>query len=616
MMNSLRFTERGSLPHRLLGYFGHFRDVLVIIKEEKPSLIWACILNAVLEGITLPLSVWATGNALDLGLQVAEGSLPFADYLPWLFLFLISMLAIPVFPVMLSVYLEPESMLIFRSSHTSKMLQKLKRIRYSHYEDPVSIEIMEKAYGRAEEAALHLFPTYFSRLISSSFSLIGLLYLFGSVQWWFLLTLLLPFALDVFLNAKNSYNIYDEMESYWEREHEYSVLAEMLRSRAFLLENKLLDASDHLIDLYRTRLHKRNREFEGFYFKYLKKHFWGQNLAKVNQLLNAVLLLLVFVKTGMGIGQLISLTTALFTTFQGALDRFGGIIKWSGHQIKSLEYYDKYFDLSESVYGSLNELPTDLSITFEDVCFAYPGTDKNILEHLSFHIPAGQKVSLVGENGQGKTTLIKLLLGFYTPDRGRILLGGIPLQNFTGTALAQAFGVLFQDYNRYDLTLQENIGVGKITDLDNSAAIDRVLSDAKAHDFAQKLPQGQQTLLGRSFDGGVDLSGGQWQRVAIARTLLSQRPVLILDEPTAQLDPSVESEIYLDFAHVASGKTVLFVSHRLSATAVTDRILVLSDGKILQDGTHKELMRQSGLYSEMFQTQKQWYEKAGGSYER
>lgn len=589
------------------------KDVLRSIHQGKRGLIALCCLIALVSGIASPLSVWANAKVLDLGIAVAQKSMTFGAYVVYLVLFCLCLLLPQVVNILLQSYIEPASMLIFRTSFKEKMLQKLKRMRYEHFESDESVEVIDKAYSRAEEAALHIFPSYFFRLISSLLAAVGILYIFASVRWWLLLTVLLPFFLDTWLSAKNRFNIYDEMDSYWEKEHRYAVLGDMLKTREYVRENSLFGASEYLIKTYRQRLHGRNREFEHFYFKNLRHHFWQQNIARLSQLFNALLLLLIYLQGGLEVGQLVSMTLAVFTTLGAALDGCGSVFKSMGYQVKFYEYYDRYFALSEDQCGEISEIPQQASIEFCDVSFAYPGGNRQVLSHLSFCIEPGQRVAIVGKNGEGKTTMIKLLLGLYQPDQGEIRVGGIPLASYSREARERLFAPVFQDFTKYDITLQENVGVGDIRGMHDKDRLEAAMRKAKVDRLAEKLPDGMQTLLGRSFAGGVDLSGGQWQRVAIARAFMGDKPVLILDEPTSQLDPMAESEIYSDFSAMVEGKTAIFITHRLGATTITDRILVLEQGRITQDGTHDDLLKQPGLYAEMFEAQKQWYIQGAAS---
>lgn len=574
---------------------------------ERPVLVILCWFAAVCSGLIAPLLTWVNGMVLDLGLEVAAGSFVFSSFLPYLLVFALCLLLPQFVDTLVWAYIKPASQLILRTSYTGKMLQKLKVMRYEHMEAESSIEIIEKAFGRAEEAALHIFPVYFFRFFSSFISAAGILYLFASVRWWLIFTILIPFALDTYLTAKNKFNIYEEMETYWNQEHQYAVLGNILKSREFIKENQLYQSSSYLIDTYKKRLNSRNKEFERYYFLNLKKHFFAQNIAKIAQLSNAILLFLLYVSGGMEIGQLIAMTMAVFSTLWASLDNFGSVFKWIGHHIKASDYYEKYFTLSEDSFGTIDSIPEDFSVEFEDVCFTYPGTEKQVISNLSFYINGGEKVAIVGQNGEGKSTIVKLLLGLFNPDTGCIRVGGIPLSNYSRSARESLFAPVFQDFNKYSISLKENVGIGDIEHLENMQRIKIAMKQAKVTEFLDHLPNGMNTILGRDFEGGVDISGGQWQRVAIARAFMGNKPILILDEPTSQLDPMAESEIYSDFAEITKNKTAIFITHRLGATTITDRIIVLSEGKIVQSGSHKQLISQDGLYAQMFNSQKQWY---------
>jgi len=317
----------------------------------------------------------------------------------------------------------------------------------------------------------------------------------------------------------------------------------------------------------------------------------------------------------LSIGMAISLTIALFTTLlasHGSLDGCTHLFRWGGFHVKTFVFYDKYFALENEKRGEINELPDTFSIEFNNVWFKYPGTEKDVLCGLTFCINSGEKVSIVGENGKGKSTMVKLLLGLFEPDSGDIKVGGRLLCDYSREALQKMFGTVFQDFTRYNLTLEENVASGDIEKLENKQAIAVAIKKAKVDKFAGELVDGNDTLLGRDFKGGVDISGGEWQRVAIARAFMGEKPVLILDEPTSQLDPMAESQLYQEFSEMSAGKTAIFITHRLGSTAITDRILVISNGCITQSGSRDDLLSTGGIYADMWNAQKQWYEAKGG----
>ena len=243
----------------------------------------------------------------------------------------------------------------------------------------------------------------------------------------------------------------------------------------------------------------------------------------------------------------------------------------------------------------------------EDLGFVYPGTDREVLRDVSLSIRAGEVVALVGENGSGKTTLAKLLAGMFEPTRGRVLWDGRDVRGLDAEQLRAHVGVVFQDFVRYQLTARENIGFGREAWLDDDARIEEAARLAGAHDAIAALPAGYATGVGKEFRGGVDLSGGQWQRIALARAFFRDAALLVLDEPTASLDARSEHQLFEHVARLAAGRSVLLISHRFSTVRDADRILVIHDGEIAEEGTHEELMASSGRYAELFDLQARSY---------
>lgn len=241
---------------------------------------------------------------------------------------------------------------------------------------------------------------------------------------------------------------------------------------------------------------------------------------------------------------------------------------------------------------------------FHDVSFSYPGTNIPVLEHVTLSFAVGEKTALVGRNGAGKTTLIKLLCRLYEPTSGYITLNGIDIRKYSYKEYTQAFSVVFQDFHLFSLPLDENIAAG--TEIDE-AALQSSLAKVGLTDRVQQLPQGVRTRLYNNNGSGVDLSGGEAQRTAIARALYKDAPFVILDEPTAALDPIAEAEIYEQFSQMTAGKTAVYISHRMSSCKLCDRIIVLDHGRIAEDGTHDTLLANHGIYANLYETQAQYY---------
>ncbi len=250
--------------------------------------------------------------------------------------------------------------------------------------------------------------------------------------------------------------------------------------------------------------------------------------------------------------------------------------------------------------------PIRQGFVFENVGFAYPGTSRLVLDRLNFSIEPGERIALIGENGEGKTTLVKLLARLYDPTAGRILLDGVDLREYSIEDLHEQIGVIFQDFMRYEMTARQNIAVGRI----GSAEEDSIHAAARkslAQHVIERLPAGYAQLLGRRFEGGVDLSGGEWQKLALARAYLRDAQLLILDEPTASLDARSEFEVFRRFAELTEGKMALLISHRFSTVRMADRIVVLEKGRIAEQGNHSQLMALNGLYAGMFELQASSY---------
>ncbi|HUZ03711.1 MAG TPA: ABC transporter ATP-binding protein [Acidobacteriaceae bacterium] len=247
--------------------------------------------------------------------------------------------------------------------------------------------------------------------------------------------------------------------------------------------------------------------------------------------------------------------------------------------------------------------PIQRGFEFRNVSFTYPGTDRRVLQNFSFHLHPGERVALIGENGQGKTTIVKLITRLYDPTEGQILLDGVDLREYNLEDLCHEIGVIFQDFMRYELPARDNISIGRIEERGNLERIQSAAHLSLADEVIQRLPLRYEQQLGRRFDDGVDLSGGEWQRLALARAYLRDAQLLVLDEPTSALDARSEMQVFERFAELTQGKMALLISHRFSTVKMADRIVVLSGGVLVEEGTHAELIRQGKRYAAMFEMQ-------------
>jgi ATP-binding cassette, subfamily B, bacterial len=266
-----------------------------------------------------------------------------------------------------------------------------------------------------------------------------------------------------------------------------------------------------------------------------------------------------------------------------------------------------FFEITPTVQSKPNALPAPRPIQkgfeFRNVSFAYPGTERRVLKNFNFVLRPGERVALIGENGQGKTTVVKLITRLYDPTEGQILLDDIDLRDYDLDDLHKEIGVIFQDFMRYEMTARENIAIGRVELPHTEEEIESAAQKSLALGVIEKMPAGYDQMLGRRFEGGVDLSGGEWQKIALARAYLRDAQLLVLDEPTAALDAKSELEVFERFAELTEGKMALLISHRFSTVRMADRIVVLEGGRLVEEGTHQQLMALGGRYAGMFEMQ-------------
>jgi ATP-binding cassette subfamily B protein len=251
--------------------------------------------------------------------------------------------------------------------------------------------------------------------------------------------------------------------------------------------------------------------------------------------------------------------------------------------------------------------PMQQGITFEEVSFQYSNSARPALHQINLTLQPGEVIALVGENGSGKTTLIKLLCRLYEPTQGRITLDGIDLRQFSPIDLRRHISVIFQDYAKYNLSAMTNIGLGNIDPSPTLSSIQHAAERSGAATVIEKLPRGYETILGKLFEDGEELSIGQWQKIALARAFLRDSQIIVLDEPTSAMDPQAEAEVFAKFRTLIQRQAAILISHRLSTVKMADRIYVLQEGKILEQGTHLELIQLNGVYAHLFETQAQQY---------
>ncbi|WP_143309599.1 ABC transporter ATP-binding protein [Chitinophaga vietnamensis] len=297
----------------------------------------------------------------------------------------------------------------------------------------------------------------------------------------------------------------------------------------------------------------------------------------------------------------------LRVTFQGILIRFSSVTQGALYLRDLFDFFEIQPKMVAPPQPKPFPHPIREGFTFENVGFKYLNAEKWAIRHLNFTLHAGEKLALVGENGAGKTTLVKLLSRLYDPVEGRILLDGVDLREYDLKELRTQVGVIFQDYQRYQMTVSQNIAVGNISEAGNQSLIDDAAKQSLAAPLIEKMPLGYEQMLGRRFHQGIELSGGEWQKIALARAYMKNAQLLILDEPTSALDARAEYNVFLRFADLTKNKTAVLISHRFSTVRMANRILVLEKGQLIEIGSHDELLEKKGRYAELFTLQAAGY---------
>jgi ATP-binding cassette subfamily B protein len=375
-------------------------------------------------------------------------------------------------------------------------------------------------------------------------------------------------------------------------------------------EVKLFGLSGFLVDRFRVVSDKFYHDGRALA---IRRSAWGTFFAllgSVGYYSAYVVIILRAVHGALSIGDLTFLAGSfrqLRSLLEGILNRFTSVSQGAIYLQDLFEFFEISPRLVRAAHPRAFPKPIREGFTFEDVGFRYLHSDRWANRHLHFTLRPGEKLALVGENGAGKTTLIKLLTRLYDPTEGRILLDGVDLREYDPDDLRGQVGVIFQDYLRYQMTMAQNIAVGDIARKEDRALIETSAQRSLADILVEKLPGRYDQELGRRFHQGVELSGGEWQKVALARAYMRDAQLLILDEPTAALDARAEYEVFQRFAELTKGRTAVLISHRFSTVRMADRILVLEKGEMLEIGSHEELLRAGGKYAELFQLQAMGY---------
>ena len=477
---------------------------------------------------------------------------------------------------------------------------------YRHIENNTSWELISRVSRDPVNSIMEGVEAYI-QFLKIMISLASVLILIVTRVWWAAIIILIFSAPMFWLSVRAGRKVYQagrEAEKF-NRRTEY--LGEVLTGRDNVDERTLFGYSDEINGKWQNQYEagrKLQLKVTARMFLFIK----GSSLLLVLISLLVALTLIGPVLTGqMTAGWFMGIVSAVFGMIQKLgfqMSRSLESISRVGEYMKDLTAFAAMSQTKDALTEPDDEPMEFKSLEFRNVCFRYPGSERLVLDGMSFKMEAGRHYAFVGKNGTGKTTITKLLTGLFPQYQGEILINGKELREYSASGVKALFSVVYQDFARYYIRLKDNIALGDLHRKGNEMEAAHL---AGLDETVNSLNYGLDTPLGKIMAGGQDLSGGQWQRVAIARSLNSRAPVKILDEPTSALDPISESLLYRDFERLMLGKTTVFVSHRLGSTKLADEILVIGSGRIIERGTHDELMAANGSYAGMFEAQRGWY---------
>lgn len=484
------------------------------------------------------------------------------------------------------------------------IIDKFSKIAYQYYENTEFKDTMSRMTANPQQT---IHNTFFSVIscISQVMKLVGILGVFFRASFWIGMGAALigiPMSiLDLRATDKQQRLLREATAD--QRMGEY--LQGLFADKHSAYEIKIFRAKEHILDMW----HENTKKIFDRYCRITNILLRTQGIVSLLKItytsFAVVTLVLGFLSGKIELGILVSILNSIGNLFS-ILTTTSYSISTLGARTYEIGYFKEFLDFEEQNHGT-EYLTSECDIVFENVTFRYPGTERDILRNLSFRIKAGEKVALVGVNGAGKSTIVKLLCGLYVPDSGKITIGDKDITTLSEEAHRKAVAVVFQDFGSYQLTLRENIAFGDLSKMNSDTDLKQALFLAGGDQISAN---GLDIPLGRLDGNGVDLSKGQWQRIAVARAFLSEADFIILDEPTASLDPIAESKLYESFASVLEKRGSILISHRLASAKLAERIIVIEGGEVIESGSHEELMKNGGLYSVMYEEQSGWYKEA------
>lgn len=581
-------------------------DLFFLMWRVSPLYAAVALVSRLLGASCATLTIYATAGFINAALAVVAGT----RQLGAIMLPIGGLLGVMLYQTLVSIvfmrYINARKKIYFRKTLRPMILRHVSSLAYWHIENQDTADLISRVAPKFDTEVVACYDAVLN-LAGQALSALGVVVTVMTRAWWAGLIIIASAAPLMYIAKKAGERSYEAQRETSKIHRRTAYLSGVLTSRDAVEERTVYGYTDALNSIFFERFHAARKIQQWVDFKNFLKMKAGGVLGSVIAVATILTMLPAVLDGRIDFGMFIAL-------MGGIIDLARSMAWGVNSQIQEIAAKREYLrDLTAfmalDTVGDATVLPApgmDFErIVFENVSFTYPGTKKPVLDNVNFVIEKGRHYAFVGVNGAGKTTITKLLTGLYSNYTGQILVDGRSLRDFSQAELKGLSAVVYQDFARYSFSLYDNIAIGA-PDADEAAVLEAVELIGLT-ETADKLPCGIHTPLGKVYTDGADISGGEWQRVAMARSLVNNAPLRILDEPTAALDPVGESRVYTQFEQITRGKTTIFISHRLGSTKLADVIYVLGEGRIAEQGSHSQLMAQGGLYAEMFNAQANWY---------
>ena len=562
----------------------------------------------ILDGIIPILQVLVTAKFLDIAIQIFNHKKQFDDIIKPI-IFMIVLLSYVWFSKNISEYLEICMSNKLRRTFRVDLIEKVASLKYKYIENENSSNLISRVMKEPEVQCSDAYILILD-MVQLIIEVMGILIILFSKVWWSAVLIVL-ISIPLFkLSLKSGSEIYETNRKVEGNKRRAKYLLEVLNNREFVEERELFQYSKDINKDWFEQFEISRKSELKVSVKWFINMKLGGAIISILSIVIVFILIFPVVEGKITIGFFISIVNSIFSLIN--------YMAWTLPQYGDNLAQNKEFlaDLSEFMF--LDENPEYLSIPskervnlkkleFKNVFFKYPGTKNYILKDLSFVIEGGKNYAFVGSNGAGKTTITKLITGLYEEFEGEILINDQSIKIYNQEELKSMFSVVYQDFARYCISVKDNILLGDVSNDISSEKLYIAINNMDLNESIEKINNGLDSNLGKIKIDGVDLSGGQWQRIAMARSIINCASLRILDEPTAALDPISESNIYEKFYKISKNSTTIFISHRLGSTKLADKIFVMEDGKIVESGSYKNLIANDGVYAKMYESQRSWY---------